>query len=505
MKKTLLITLFLFFGLSTAWSQWTSPGDGTTFTLRDLLEVTNGCVTYVDTLDAYLLHADLTIAPNDRLTVVTADSQTALTDAIGIFTAGDNQITIQGSVHIDNGTIPVYFTPLTENDHLRFRFENTSQPSCFSNTRFTYLSGIEIIESEVVFQQCLFQNFDMLYTSGAVTYMNCDPVFTDCIFQGNYGSAISSGVNVTGSPQITRCEFRYNVQSKENRPQLNLGPGGNDTIRIIDSRVVGLYPPVGAISIADLMQVGATKVLLKGNFIADNRYGYNQQGYTIDALIVDNEIVCNQIEENPMNGGSGISIYGASPECKATLRHNLIKSNIWGITVISQAVVDMGTADDYGYNMIFDNHNNSSGTDQEYALYVNGLNDVTAIGNYWGGDTEAFAESVIYHRPDLGEAYGLVTYEPILPVNSWSVVESGTAMTTLYPNPTTGLVTLHVDKVEGFVFEVFNTMGQRVMNGHVIGQEIVIDLGSFSKGIYLVSIKADHETTPSFQQIVKSL
>ena len=84
MKKTLLITLFLFFGLSTAWSQWTSPGDGTTFTLRDLLEVTNGCVTYVDTLDAYLLHADLTIAPNDRLTVVTADSQTALTDAIGI-------------------------------------------------------------------------------------------------------------------------------------------------------------------------------------------------------------------------------------------------------------------------------------------------------------------------------------------------------------------------------------------------------------------------------------
>lgn len=503
MKKTLLLALFLFAGLNIALSQWTSPGNGTTYTMHDLLEVTNGCVTYEDTLSAYLVHSDLTIAANDCLKVTETDCLSTNHDAIGIYSVGNILITIQGSINIDNERLRVYFLPFTESNHLRLAIENSTAPNFFKNTVFYETSGMQINESAVQFDSCYFQNSDIGYQRGAIIYRNCDPVLIDCVFQGNYGPALYSEAETKGSPQITRCEFRYNVLSKQNMPQLDLGPGSEDTIRIIDSRVVGLYPLVGGIFIADTMQVGDTKILLKGNFIADNCFGYGQKGYAIDALIINNEVICNQIAPNPMSGGSGIVLFGASNDCKATIRHNLIKSNQWGVTIHDKAVVDLGTAEDYGYNIIFDNHNNCDSTDRHYALFVNGVNDVSAVGNYWGGITEEFAESVIYHRPDLGENHGLVTYTPILTINDWTVQELASSKSSVFPNPTTGFVTLRVEQAEGFTYKVFNMLGQRVMDGHVNGQETVINLGPFSSGIYLVSIKADHENVPSFQRIIR--
>lgn len=483
-------------------AQWTTAGDGTTYTLRDLVEASESCVTYVDTLAAYCLFSDLTIAAGDCLTVVPSDCQTETMDALGIQSKGDILITVKGSIRIDNEDMKVYVGPVT-GSRLQIRFENSSSPSLIANCNFLFLSGIQLIESEVTFKDCLFQSFDKDLNSGAITYMNCNPVLHRCIFQGNYGSAISSGVNVTGSPQLYGCEFRYNVLSKENMPQLNLGPGGEDTIRIVGNRVIGLYPLVGGIVIADLLNVGDTKVLLKDNFIADNRYGYNQQGYTIDAVIEHNEFVCNNIDNDPMQGGSGISIYGTTSNCKAKLRNNLIKDNLWGITVIANATVDLGTAEDPGRNIIFGNHNTGYGSDQEYALYVNGTNDVDAVGNYWGGDNEAFAESVIFHRPDLGESYGLVTYSPIQFVNDWSVASVEAVAVSAYPNPTKGLVTLCVAQDEGFSYEVYNPMGQQVMKGQVTGQETVLDLSSCAQGIYLIAITPKSTGIPIIERIIR--
>lgn len=487
--------------LSATMAQWTSAGNGTTYTLRDLVELSDGCVIYVDTLASYCLMSDLTIASGDCLTVVPSDCQTDPADALGIYSQGDLQLTIHGSVRIANDEMLVYIRPLT-GSRLRMRFEDCSDPSLFAKTNFLFLSGIQLIGSEVVFEDCLFQSFDKDLQSGAITYMNCDPTLRRCIFQGNYGSALSSGANITGSPQLFACEFRYNVLSKENMPQLNLGPGGEDTIRIVGCRVIGLYPLVGGIVVADLLNVGDTKVLLKDNFIADNRYGYNQQGYTIDAVIEHNEFVCNNIETDPMQGGSGISIYGTTCNCKAKLRNNLIKDNLWGITLIANAVADLGTTEDPGGNIIYGNHNDGYGSDQEFALYVNGFNDVDAIGNYWGGNNADYAESVIFHRPDLGDSYGLVTYDPVLPVNNWSAEEATAVTFSAYPNPTKGLVTLRMAQAEGFTYEVYNPIGQRVMYGQAEGQETILDLSAFAKGIYLIAV-TPASGMPVIQRIIR--
>ena len=498
MKKLILFFAFMLAPLPWMMGQWTSPGNGTAYTLRDLVESSQGCVTHQNGSGAYHIHHDLTIAPNDRLTVGPEDFATIDADAGGILCHGNVLLTIQGALVIDCDQIDVYLEPDSVS-RLRVVFDHCTEASRFAHVKMFYLSGIQVVESEVVFDDCMLQSFDKTQTKGAVQYTSCNPVLTDCIFQGNYGSAIS-GTN--GSPQIDRCEFRYNVLSKEDMPQLDFGPGGEDTLRLLNSRVVGLYPLVGGIFINDPREQGSTKILIQGNFIADNRYGYYQQGNQVDALIRENEIVCNQIAPDPTTDGSGVRIDGASDQCKATLRHNLIKGNLWGVTVLADAVVDMGTESDYGRNILEDNHHSGFGTDQTFALYVEGGQDVNAVGNYWGGSTEAFAESVIYHRPDLGADHGLVHYTPILTVNDWEV-ETQHAATAIYPNPTSGQLTLCMEQTDGFTYEVFNPMGQRVLHGHANGTQTVIDLTPFAVGIYLVSMKADGMGLPTLQRVVR--
>lgn len=61
-KSTLLLALFL--GCMTMLNaQWISPGNGTTYTMSDLVNVTDGLVTFDS--PNYYIHGDLTISTND--------------------------------------------------------------------------------------------------------------------------------------------------------------------------------------------------------------------------------------------------------------------------------------------------------------------------------------------------------------------------------------------------------------------------------------------------------
>ena len=166
---------------------------------------------------------------------------------------------------------------------------------------------------------------------------------------------------------------------------------------------------VGGISVADLMGTGSTKVLLKDNIIREGRYGYNQQGYTISSVIEGNQFLNNSHEDNPMNGGSGISIYGLTTNNKAILRNNVITGNLWGITSIYFHDIDMGTEEDWGRNEIHDNGNGGV----VYDLYNNSACDLTAIGNDWGTTNIERIEDHIYHQPD-DPSLGLVTFYPFI-------------------------------------------------------------------------------------------
>ena len=398
MKKILLFLIAIFAIVINAHAQWVSPGNGTTYTFPDLVDVTEGVVTIGE--NGFVINGDLTISTNDVLKI---DDQVARIDAAEVL------VTINGSIVCTN-TNRVEFYGLNEIQHFSMRFEYAT--GC--NIKKMYFSdgaGIKVIESDVTFDDVKFVYFTRDYSNAVIDVFNCDPTIKDCYFMLNHGSAISSPANGQSSPQIVNCDFDTNVTDNVNTPQINLGPGGNDTIRIVGNEIYTIMAQwhVGGVSVADLASVGSTKVLLKDNIIRDNRYGYNQQGYTISSVIEGNQFLDNNHEENPMNGGSGISIYGSSTNNKAVLRNNVITGNLWGITAIFLHDIDLGTEDDWGYNEIHDNGNGG----MIYDLYNNASYDIMAVGNKWGSTDYDEIESHIYHQAD-DPSLGLVTFYPFV-------------------------------------------------------------------------------------------
>ena len=398
MKKTLFLIAIFAIVINTH-GQWTSPGDGTTYTFADLVAAADGVVTVGE--NGYVVNADLTISAGDVLQI---NNQTSRVDFASVL------VTINGSMVCTNTTTRTKFYGLNETNHFSMRFENAT--NCLvKKMYFSDGAGIKVIESDVTFDDVKFVYFTRDYCNAVIDIFNCDPVIKNCYFMLNCGSAISSPANGQASPQILNCEFDTNVTDNVNTSQINLGPGGNDTIRIVGNEIYTIMASwyVGGISVADLMNTGSTKVLLKNNIVKDGRYGFNQQGYTISAVIEDNQFVNNSHEDNPMNGGSGISIYGLTTSNKAVLRDNVITGNLWGITAIYQHDIDMGTAEDWGHNVIHDNGNGGV----IYDLYNNSACDLMAVGNDWGTTDSEVIESHIYHKTD-DPTLGLVTFYPFV-------------------------------------------------------------------------------------------
>jgi hypothetical protein len=319
--------------------------------------------------------------------------------------------------------------------------------------------------------------------------MNCDPVFTNCEFDNNNGSAISSPANGQTSPQITDCIFFLNVS---NNPHINLGPGSQDSIRIVNCTINDGDYMAGGISIADLMGIGDTKILLKNNNIYYNRYGYNQQGYHLSSTIIGNTFDQNKLETNPMNGGSGISIYGMDENNKAYIRNNVITNNHWGITVINAANVDLGTEDDWGHNVIHGNGHvyNYGASYGIFDLYNNSAYDITAVGNYWGTIDEQEIEDHITHKND-DPNLGLVNYIPFLEDDD--VSESNTTDFEVWPNPVSdGSFTITLENAKPSEVTFYNINGQMVKTQRIDNSVNNIHFDNMESGIYFVEMKNDN-------------
>lgn len=461
--KTRILLLILFFKfIPMLNAQWVSPGNGTTYTMPDLVAASNGVVT--NTGNVFTVNADLTISANDILNI---DDQVTRIDAPGVL------ITINGSMVCNNSETNRVKIYGTMTNPFSMRFENATNCD-LKHMYFSDGSGIKVVESEVTFDDVKFLYFTRDYANAAIDIFNCDPVIKNCYFQDNEGAAISSPANGQSSPQILNNSLDANVNGI-NSPQINLGPGGEDTIRIVGNTIDDHWAQwhVGGISVADLMGVGSTKVLLKDNIVKEGRYGYNQQGATISSVIVGNQFIDNFNEDNPMNGGSGISIYGTSVNNKAILRDNVITGNLWGITAIYMHDIDMGTEDDWGNNVIHDNYNGGT----VYDLYNNSTCDITAVGNSWGTTSEEIIENHIVHQYD-DPSLGLVTFIPFVGYDAVNEVE--TAVFEVWPNPAQDRFT-----VEGTgTMTVTNALGQVVLTKEIDGKESI----ELPQGLYFVKL-----------------
>ena len=490
MKKLLFFLFYLCISIS--YAQITTPGTGTRFTFSDFVSDTTCTVTSPEA-GVFILTQDLTVSDNDTLWLDAATHSLTIEGAVSI--------TIFGCVQCEERDNPLEINGIaidSSNTLFEWRFEEAAS-SVLKNVKMMSGESIFINQSNVSIQFCEFTNFN----AQVIRYMNCNPIILHCNFHDNRQAAINSGLNVTGSPIICYNQFYHNVLNNLNQPQINLGPGVNGRDIIIEGNTIeGCSPLSGGIAIANLMNIGPTQAVIRSNIIENNRYGYTQQGTDIYAIIEDNQFINNNLEENPMNGGSGISIYGSDTTCAAKLRRNVISGNFWGITAINQHTIDMGTADDFGQNRLFDNENGG----QTYALYNNASSSMTAIGNYWGGNTEEFVESVIFHRPDLGDNYGLVLYTPILTEDTAYIYDNKEITFTVYPNPTNGIVNVELNPAFGSLaseIQLFDIYGRQLQVLTIKDERIQIDLTQYATGIYLVKL-VQGDKVVAMKKVVKN-
>ena len=395
MKRIFIVLLGLFL-INQGFAQWVSPGNGQTYTLESLCTAAPSAV-MASSPGHYVISQNLTLSAGDLLTLESSAMSVFVNDGVSLTIGGSLQTATRSQILVFQGDS-------IQNNYFELRFEGSSL-NALKHVHFRYCQGIKLINSDITIDSCEFDHF----SNHVISYMNCHPIIRDSYFHDNQACAIQSAVNTDGCPKILNNVFYNNVLANTNNPQINIGPGTTDTIQIIGNRIEGVASTMsGGIGIMNMYNPAVTKVLLKDNVITNNRYGYTQNGYRISSEIFDNQLIDNNLEVTPNNGGSGISIYGYDTTCAAKLRHNLITGNLWGITAIYYHHVDMGTAEDPGYNILYNNGN--GGVD--YELYNNANSNMDAVGNYWGCDNDAAAEEVIFHQAD-NPSYGLVNYLPI--------------------------------------------------------------------------------------------
>jgi hypothetical protein len=401
--KLAFTILLSFFILSFASAQYTSPGTGNTYTLNDLAAVSGGAVTGGGS--AFQVNSDVTITAGDKLEI--------LTDATVKF-AANTTLNVYGNLNI-NPPAKVLFT--AQNIFASYngvRLDGSTN-TVIKKLTFEYAVSFKVFNCKPSFDACTFQynnnNTSTSFGNGAMSLFNGNPVITNSIFANNFRAAIQGGANIPNAPTVINCYFAGNNTTNQNVPQINLGAGGTDTVKILNCEFYAASVKSGAIG---FLPLGNLNALIKNNLIKNNRYGITiSGGNNINAVISYNRILDNNTEGNSNTGGSGISLSGGSATShqNTIVTGNIFKGNLWGVTVLNRAQPNFGnlanadTTDD-GKNVFI---NNINASEPQSDFYNNTPDDIMAQGNYWNDTLQANIETHIFHKTD-NAVLGLVDY-----------------------------------------------------------------------------------------------
>lgn len=476
MKKLLSAVIGLLY--FTASAQYTTPNSNVNWGLDDLIiNAPSGVIALND--GVYTLSQNLTIAVSDTLTInenaiLRIDPNVEITIA-GTFFADADEIVITASADAQPfGTI---------------RFEENST-GYLRNVTIDYGKGIRVATGDFEMQNCSMSYHQQgTTTSAALTFSTGRPLINASRFTHNFIPAFGSGANIESAPTFSNNYLENNNSVNNNRPQINMGPSGNDTIRIVNNIIKGnpLSTLVGGISASSLLG-NMNKVVIEGNTITDNRYGITVAGANSSGYIRNNIIQDNNTQNIPAQGGSGISLNASGAATMNIIASgNQIRRNLWGITVIGQARLNLGdgTDDSPGGNVFAENGNGGNA----YALFNNTPHAISAMNNCWiegAAPTATDVENVISHQFD-DALLGLVTYTPfsdcLLATNTFAA-----DMTTIYPNPNAGRFNLNLS--QDATLELYSMGGQRIWSKKITSGQHVVEYDA-PTGVYVLRVTSD--------------
>lgn len=412
MNKSLLIYSLLSscFCLSVnAQGNYCTPGNGATYSFSVLSQTEGSGVRLMEGKpNSYIVEKTDTIAAGDRF---------ELDDDATVYFADKTSLVIKGEANlkVDNDK-PTTLTRLNENaTPYNIRIDN-QEGAEVQSVVFEFLGLESLSKGSITVDNCLFVKHNGS-SAAALFFISSGTLgtITNSRFESCEKAAIGSAANACQPLNISNCFFERNSTRNENIPQINITASNIeiDSCMVIgDSTSLTVNNMVGGIGISNFYSFADTKATIRNSTIKHNRYGIGTVG-PIDVRIQNNTILNNNHEANPMNGGSGISLYDPYKQTKAVIAGNQISGNHWGITIIGCKDVNVGQpsnsmADSPGGNILADN-----GFDgQFYDLYNNSTLTVYAQNNTWGVDeqTAEKIETVIFHQAD-NPSLGLVIYQ----------------------------------------------------------------------------------------------
>ncbi len=468
-------------------AQFTSPNTGVRWTLDSVAAHSPTTVTISDS--TYSLLEELNFEENDSLII---DKNIRLEIAAGI------EAKIKGYFYCSADSIVISAID-KENPYKGFWFYE-SATVYFNHTTIEYGGGLKVITPDFLMEQCEMSNNTLdrgSSTGGAISFSKGSPIVRSSIFKYNIHPALSSAANASAAVQVFDCYFEGNNQKNNNRPQINLGPSGEaDSTRIIGNFVIGdrNLTMVGGISVSSLVGV-TNQFVIRSNDINDNRYGITSAGNST-GKIERNNILNNNTETNPLVGGSGISLYGTN---MVVITENNIVNNLWGITLIQNALANLGSddAEDFNPGLNYFSENGNGG--KIYALYNNTPNEVKALHNCWIGgkySTTEEVEDVIFHVQD-DTTLGKVIYQPFECGQIVSTSKVNENRLVIAPNPAGPTFTIQSSK-DGLL-EIFNIAGVKVFEKYL--NHGFHDISSdFIPGIYIVRL--GNETSFTVRKLI---
>lgn len=478
MKKTTLSILILFFVFAGLHAQdYTTPNTGLTWTLDDIATASPGTVTVSGT--DYSLLGNLIISENDTLLV---DSDLTLAIDAGL------RITIFGTFTVDSDAVT--FTAIDETaPYDGFRFEEFSVID-IKNATIEFGGGLRVLTETFSIDNCTITNNVSGTTSSAVIQLSRGmPQITNNTISFNENPAIGSAANSQVSGYIFNNTIEGNNQGNSNRPQINMGTTmANENLEIIQNTIIGdrSLDMVGGIAIANFVG-GSINVSIEDNTVKDNRYGITIIGPSDYALIRNNVIEDNDSQGDPQLGGSGISLSTSTMGNPVVVTGNEFRRNLWGITVITEATINLGDDDENPGENIFSENGNGGGI---YAIYNNTPHTILAKHNCWIEGQESTAEDVedvIFHSvddPSLGE----VVFEPFLCGITIGVEENNLTDFGFYPNPVKDEI--NFNNIHSFEkVEIYGIQGN-LISSEVISEGIQVLPVNLPSGLYFVKFSS---------------
>lgn len=403
--KKLISSLLLTVLCTVVYAQFTTAGNGKTYNIQTLAGIGETGIVAFELAEGepptYQLSQNITIANGDKF---------VMDDGIDLLFEKNVTLTIEGEAdfNLTNGSSFDSATDYEEPLNAAVRIAGTTTTQ-FNKCTF-YEVGLQLMsEGATNMNRCSFYCHDGS-SAAALYFISAGAASTieNCYFEWCAKAAIGSAANASQPLTIRNCTFEMNSAANNNVPQINITAAKPLTIEGCAINGNPVNNMVGGIGISNFMSYDAD-ITISNCEIKNNRYGIGLVGPAASIRIKDCTLLDNHYETNPMNGGSGISLYDPYLQTKAIISGNHIEGSLWGVTIIGCQNVNLGCLNEgENYNPggnVFKNNGNNG---ELYDLYNNSTLTVYAQNNTWNvsEQTEEQIESVIFHKHDnasLGE------------------------------------------------------------------------------------------------------